>query len=74
MANTNNTNILQQMYDRIIEKGGATGPITQSIVDAVESGKFKQPENKINVSFVGKTAPPKKNNSEGKTAPPEEKK
>ena len=57
MKNTqlkNKKGILEQMYDRIIEKGGPTGPITRSIVDAWEKPIKSVKEKKYLVSSINK--------------------
>ena len=55
MANTDNKNILKRMYDRIMEKGGPVGPITQSLVDLYEKDLTLPEENKVNVQFLNKS-------------------
>ena len=66
MKNTqskNNKSILEQMYDRILEKGGPTGPITQSIIDAWEKPiKTNKDNKKIIISYVKKGGSNGKNN------------
>ena len=43
------------MYDRIMEKGGPVGPITQSLVDLYEKDLTLPEENKVNVQFLNKS-------------------
>ena len=66
MKNTqskNNKSILEQMYDRILEKGGPTGPITQSIIDAWEKPiKINKDNKKIIISYLKKGVSDGKNN------------
>lgn len=66
MKNTqskNNKSILEQMYDRILEKRGPTGLITQSIVDAWEKPiKTYKDNQKIIISYVKKGGSNGKNN------------
>lgn len=66
MKNTqskNNKSILEQMYDRILEKGGPTGPLTQSIVDAWENPiKINKDNKKIIISCLKKGGSNGKNN------------
>ena len=59
----NNKSILEQMYDRILEKGGPTGPITQSIVEAWEKPiEINKDNEKIIISYLKKEGSNGKNN------------
>ena len=47
--------ILETMYDTIMEKGGPTGPISQSLVDLYEKPLEPQEENKKTIiKFIKK--------------------
>ena len=51
----NKKGILETMYDAIMEKGGPTGPITQSLVDLWEKPLEPQEENKKTIiKFIKK--------------------
>lgn len=52
---SNNKNILKRMYDTIMEEGGPTGPISQSLVDLYEKPLEPQEENKKTIiKFIKK--------------------
>ena len=51
----NKKGILETMYDTIMEKGGPTGPITQSLVDLWEKPLEPKEENKKTIiKFIKK--------------------
>ena len=51
----NKKGILETMYDTIMEKGGPTGPITQSLVDLWEKPLEPQEKNKKTIiKFIKK--------------------
>ena len=51
----NKKDILETMYDTIMEKGGPTGPITQSLVDLWEKPLEPEEENKKTIiKFIKK--------------------
>ena len=51
----NKKGILETMYDTIMEKGGPTGPITQSLVDLWEKPLEPEEENKKTIiKFIKK--------------------
>ena len=53
---SNNKNILKRMYDTIIEEGGPTGPISQSLIDLYEKPLEPQEENKKTIiKFIRNT-------------------
>ena len=59
----NKKGILETMYDTIMEKGGPTGPISQSLVDLWEKPIEPSPKDKkIIISYLKKGGSNGKNN------------